>query len=131
MNKERELKNQIKAITKKFDAELKPLEKEMSKLKEAAELKLMQSYVGKCFKIRNYYSSDNKWWLYQKILRVEKIDRVNRMIVLNAEKDSYGSILISTQNGYYKHSFDNREKIKSETFDKHFNELLKEIDKDE
>ena len=127
MNRERELKNHIKVVTRKFAAELKPLEKEMDKLKNAKELKLMKSYVGRCFKTQNCYGPDDGWWLYQKVLRVKKIEGINRMIVLNVEKDNDNTIMINSSSSYYTHMFDRKEEIKSETFDKHFNKLLKEI----
>jgi len=44
---------------------------EMDRIKDEKLKEQNKTFIGKCFKFRNSYGGDNRWWLYIKVVGVE------------------------------------------------------------
>lgn len=67
--------------------------KEIRELEDKRRVKERLPYVGKCFKYRNGYNLNEKWWLYVKVLRLDETN----LICFQFEKTSDGIIRIEPE----------------------------------
>lgn len=100
----RELINQTSLSWEGFKREymnkLKELEQNGKTNKISTNLKL----IGKCYKFRNSYSQSEKWWLYIKIVGIEKD---GDLIIHKFQKDNYGRIEIESETTWSDFEGDN------------------------
>ena len=75
-------KDELKSIVEKARSELREIE-------EAESAKVNLALVGKFFKYRNRYSSDDSWWLYT---TVTSVTESGNPLAWNFQKDCYGKV---------------------------------------
>lgn len=75
-------KDELKSAIEKAKAELRVIE-------EAENAEVNKTFVGKFFKYRNRYSSDESWWLYTTVIEISKD---GEPLSFNFQKDCYGRI---------------------------------------
>lgn len=73
-------KDELKSAIEKARSELR-------KIEEAESAETNKALVGKFFKYRNRYSSDDSWWLYTTVTSVTK---EGNPLAWNFQKDCYG-----------------------------------------
>ena len=64
----------IRADLKKLDEERHDLRSMLDKIEDKKSVAIAKGYLGRCFKFRNSYASDDKWWLYIKVIEVDEAD---------------------------------------------------------
>ena len=62
---------------------------ELSQIEEAESVKFCQTLVGRFFKFKNSYSSDDNWWLYT---TVTGVNGSGEAICWSFQKDIYGQV---------------------------------------
>lgn len=113
-----------------------PTKAELEKIARDAQAKLYEiekterdeknaSLMGKCVRYRNSYGSDERWWLYGKILRSEDGD----LIIHQFETTSRGEISIKPEYRRYYSSLETGgwESISREKFDFEWNGLISRL----
>ena len=67
--------NKIKVIQEELrtlEPTVRILRQELSNLETKNKIQESKKYIGKMFKYRNSYDSNTKWWLYVKVIDVNK-----------------------------------------------------------
>jgi hypothetical protein len=78
--------------------------------------------LGKCYRFRNSYSSDSKWWLYLKCVSVNG----RELTTIQFEKDCYGKIEITQEKFRFSLS-DSYQEITQDHFEQAWKELFIEV----
>ena len=116
-----ELKKEISQLEEKQ----RPLIEEKLKLQDAVSLKKNKKLIGNCYKYHNSYGSEDKWWMYVKIIDA------NVWSVTTLEAQDCGDDRIEVTK--YNHSASNYQgemgyiKIPNSEFELNFNKILKKL----
>lgn len=94
-----------------------------------------QQFIGKCFKYRNSFSADKKWWLYIKVTDIKKssVYAIHdgspscRYNGFSFQVDWYGNISIEKEKSGYFHSLG--KEISQVEFTREFNKVKAKIGK--
>jgi len=118
-----ELQQQLKAIQTEEDNKI---------IKEA--LPYFESFKGKCFKSKDYYSGEKSWWRYIKVLDVnESCIYVSGGRALSNYKgvyfqtDSYGTTTINQEEDGYIHTIEDYTEITKEDFNKEVGKMISNV----
>ena len=79
-------KDELKSTIEKARSELR-------KIEEAESAESNKALVGKFFKYRNRYSSDDSWWLYTTVTGVTK---EGNPLAWNFQQDCYGKVEVES-----------------------------------
>lgn len=82
MNRKDELKSEIEKARS-----------ELRKIEEAESAESNKALVGKFFKYRNRYSSDDSWWLYTTVTGITK---EGNPLAWNFQQDCYGKVEVES-----------------------------------
>lgn len=109
-------------------SELEKLEEQSIEIQEriweirnAETEKKNQKYIGKCFRYRNAYSSDETWWLYKKVIGTKN----GGLDVIQFQIDVYGYADVKR---YHLVSIDSSDEITEMDFSLAWHEFKNKIE---
>ncbi len=118
------LKKKIKELMAKQHTELKPLIDERNKIEEGERLKVLKTYVGRCFRFMNSRSGD-EWLIHIRVIGVHK-EFFNHVNVVSVEREPSGELSIEMKIwhiGMLKH------RSSQKVFKSAFNQAVKQMRK--
>lgn len=84
-----QIENDIKIRRDFFEAKMKPFYEKKNKLHSEILDKKNKNLIGKCFKFRNGYGGEEKWWLYYKVVDIKS--GFNDLLVITVEEPHLNS----------------------------------------
>ncbi len=121
----KKLETHISKEGRNYTRHMKPHNIKLSRLKDKLEFDENKKLIGKCFKYRNSYGQDEKWWLYYKVLDHVKDDNHYMKTLAVQMPNLNREVEMKIENvGKYMFRNDTIE-ISQKEFDKHYNKMLK------
>ena len=113
---------ELNRIITKNNKDMKCIWEEERKLKDEVAEEENKKFIGKCFKSRNSYNSEDSWWIYYKIVGV--LD--DRVRIISVEKTEYKKIEIE-ESDCIAHIITNNTEIPKSEFNRIFKKYIGEI----
>jgi uncharacterized protein with NRDE domain len=107
-----------------INAQMRKLQAERSKLEEAERFERNRDLLGKCFRYRNSYGPDSRWWLYAKVVKVTKDGTIT---TFEFQTDSQGKTDVRPKAIHFRCLLDGYMPISTAEFRKQWRAVQKKI----